>query len=79
MEKEGILPFIDLNLCRQAYRITAGIYRKGSHTLKYSTFSSNRSRVEQLGIIKSMLHQAHSLCDEEEEQDEVKLLSHAFI
>ena len=66
VEKEDILPFIDLNLCRQAYRITAGIYRKGSHTLKYSTFSFNRPRVEQLGIIKSMLHQAHNLCDEGE-------------
>ena len=30
VEKEGILPFIDLNLCRQAYRITAGIYTRAS-------------------------------------------------
>ena len=80
VEKEGILPFIDLNLCRQAYRITAGIYRKGSHTLKYSTFSSNRPRVEQLGIVKSMLHRAHNLCDEGEPLDnEICLLNNAFI
>ena len=34
-----------------------------------------------MGIVKSMLHRAHSLCDEEEGQkdEEVKLLSHAFI
>ena len=52
IEQEGHLPFVDLNLCRQAYRITAGIYRKKSHTLKYSTFSSNRPRSEQLGTRK---------------------------
>ena len=34
-----------------------------------------------MGIVKSMLHRAHSLCDEEEGQkdEEVSLLSHAFI
>ena len=66
VEKEGALPFVDLNLCRKAFRITAGIYRKGSHTLKYSTYSSNIPRAEQLEIIKSMLHRAHNLCEEGE-------------
>jgi len=47
VEKEDILPFIDLNLCRHAYKTTA---RKGCHTLKYSKFLSNRPQVEQLGI-----------------------------
>ena len=76
IEKEGVLPFVDLNLCRKAYRISAGIYRKASHTLKYSTFSSNRPRAEQLGIVKSMLHRAHNLCDEGEPiENEVKLLN----
>jgi len=27
MEQEGYLPFVDLNLCKQSFRITAGIYR----------------------------------------------------
>ena len=56
MEQEGYLPFVDLNLCKQSFRITVGIYRKKSHTLKYSFFSSNRPRAEQLEITKSMLH-----------------------
>ena len=52
-----------------------------SHTLKYSNFSSNRPRAEQLEIIKSILHRAHNLCDEEvgHKADEITLLSHAFI
>ena len=46
----------------------------------YSSFTSNRPRAEQLGIIKSMLHRAHELCDEGEPLDtERELLSNAFI
>ena len=75
MEQGGNLPFVDLNLCKQSFRITAGIYRKKSHTLKYSNFSSNRPRAEQLGIIKSMLHRAYNLCDEEEGQKDAEVLS----
>ena len=71
---------MDLNLCRKSYRISAGIYSKASHTLKYSTFSSNRPRAEQLGIVKSMLHRVHNLCDQGEPiENEVKLLNNAFI
>ena len=66
IEKEGVLPFVDLNLCRETYRISDGIHRIASHALKYSTFSSNRPRAEQLGIVKSMVHRAHNLCDEGE-------------
>ena len=77
-EQEGRLPFVDLNLCKQLYRITAGTFKKKSHTLNCSNFFSNRPRAAQLGIVKSMLHRAHSLCDEEEGQkdEEVKLLGH---
>ena len=48
-------------------------------TLKYSMFSSNRPRVEQLGFVKSMLHRAYDLCDEGELlENEVDLLGNAF-
>jgi len=64
----------------ETFRISAGIYRKESHTLKYSMFSSNRLRVEQLGNVKSMLHGAHELCDEGEPlSNEIELLGNAFI
>ena len=80
VEKEGRLPFVDLNLCRKAFRLSAGICRKDSHTLKYSTFLSNRPRVEQLGIIKSMLYRAYGLCDQGDPlESEKMLLNNAFI
>ena len=41
VEKKGALAFVDLSL-----------NRKESHTFKYSTFSSNRPRAEQLGNYK---------------------------
>ena len=56
VENEGKYPFVDLSVCGNLCWISAGIYRKGSHTLKYSTFSSNRRRVGKMGIIKILLH-----------------------
>ena len=48
-------------------------HRKKSHTLKYSKFSSNLPRDEQLGILKSMLHRAYNLCDEAEGQKDAEV------
>ena len=71
--EQRCVPFVDLNLCKQSFTITASIYRKKSHTLKYSNFSSNLPRDEQSGILKSMLHRAYNLCDEEEGQKDAEV------
>ena len=43
IEKEGVLLFVDVNLCKKkTYIISAGTYSKASQTLKFSTFSSKR-------------------------------------
>ena len=45
IEKEGVLPFVDVSLCKKKKKtciISAGTYSKASQTLKYSTFSSKR-------------------------------------
>ena len=52
-EEKGTLPFLDMKITKNDHKIQIGIYRKESHTLKYSNFSSNRPRAEQLGIIKA--------------------------
>ena len=56
------------------------IYRKESHTLKYSTYSSNRPRNEQIGIVKNMLFRAYNLCDPgPDREEEIQTLKYAFI
>ena len=61
-------------------RLNKEIYFTPDNTFSnfyFNNFSSNRPRAEQLGIVKSMLHRAHNLCDEEQghRTDEVKLFA----
>ena len=62
---------MDWNLCRKANKFS---YKK------YSILSSNRPRAKQLGIVKSMLHHAHNLCNEAEPiVNEVTLQNNALL
>ena len=80
MEKDRMLPFLDMKMTRVKNKIQIGIYRKPSHTLKYSSYNSYRPRNEQIGILKNMLYRAYNLCDPgEERQEEIDLLKYAFI
>jgi len=80
VEKDRTLPFLDMKLKRVENRIQIGIYRKESHTLKYSTYNSNRPRNEQLGILKNMLFRAYNLCDPgPDREQEIQTLRYAFI
>ena len=69
MEQEGHLPFADLSVCRQSYRMTAGIYRKNPYT-EILIF-----------LIKQTKTRAIDPKDKEEGHgvNEIKLLRHAFI
>ena len=79
-EKEKTLPFLDMKLTRVKNTIQIGIYRKKSHTLKYSSYDSYRPRNEQMGILKNMLYRAYHLCDPgPEREEEIKTLNFAFI
>ena len=80
MEKDRMLPFLDMKMTRVKNKIQIGIYRKISHTLKYSSYNSYRPKNEQIGILKNMLYRAYNLCDPgEERQEEIDLLKYAFI
>ena len=79
-EKEKTLTFLDMKLTRFKNTIQIGIYRKKSHTLKYSSYDSYRPRNEQMGILKNMLYRAYNLCDPgPEREEEIKTLNFAFI
>ena len=80
IEKDQTLPFLDMKLKIVENKIHIGIYRKESHTLKYSTYSSNRPRNEQIGIVKNMLFKAYNLCDPgPDREEEIQTLKYAFI
>ena len=54
MEKNLMLPFLDIKMTRVKHKIHIGIYRKPTHTLKYLSYNSYRQRNEHIGILKHM-------------------------
>ena len=79
-EKEGILAFLDMLIKRGGNSFTTKVYRKETHTQKYSHWRSNHSRAVLLGILKGLIHRAHLLCDLKEDLlDELNLLRDVFI
>jgi len=61
-------------------KLRTKVYRKKSHTLKYSNFNSNRPHNSQFGILKGLLYRAYKLCDEPEDQkEEIDFLTDIFI
>ena len=53
IEQDGHLQFVDLSLCRQSYKITAGIYRKKSHTLKTPLFHQIDQEQNSWGLLRA--------------------------
>ena len=79
-EEKKTLPFLDMKLTRVNNMIQIVIYRKKSHTLKYSSYDSYRPRNEQMGILKNMLYRSYNLCDPgPEREEEIKTLNFAFV
>ena len=78
--EQQILPFLDMSIQLENNQLITKVYRKSTHTLRYSHFRSNRPKEDQLNILKGLLHRAEKICDRECEQvEEKQLLSNAFI
>ena len=66
--------------CNEEGKLRTKVYRKKSHTLKYSNLRSNSPPSSQYGILKGLLNRAYKLCDEPEDRhDEIDFLTDFFI
>ena len=63
IEKDKVLPYLDLHLGKIGPKIETGVYQKPTHTLRYSNYRSNRPKDYQLNIIKGLLFRAYNICD----------------
>ena len=81
VQEDGVLNFMDLSIwCNEEGKLRTKVYRKKTHTLKYSNFKSNRPASSQYGILKGLLNRAHKYCDEGEDlKDETEFLTDIFI
>ena len=56
------------------------VYRKETHTQRYINWRSNHPKNCLLGVLKGLIHRAHTLCDMKEDLiDELGLLHDVFI
>jgi hypothetical protein len=82
LEKElnGMLAFLDLKMQREGEGIVTSVYRKPTHTFRYLHWRSNHPKRTKLGVMKCLIHRAHSLCDRKEDLDsELEFLKDQFL
>ena len=80
MEENDALPFTDLNIKRVGNKFVTEVYRKPTHTLRFSHWRSNRPKDCQLNNMKGLLYRAENLCDlDQDKQKEKTLITNAFI
>ena len=58
---------MDIHIQKEEKRLVTKVYRKETHTNRYFNWRSNHSKTFLLGIIKSIIHRAHYLCDLKED------------
>ena len=79
-EKDGVLPFLDLEIHRKENEIKTKVYRKDTHTFRYLHWRSNHPKNCLLGVMKGLIYRAYRLCDEEKDlMDELGFLKDIFI
>jgi hypothetical protein len=84
VEKEinNKLPFLDMYMLiqRKDDRLITKVYRKPTHTQQYINWRSNHPKNALLGVLKGLIHRAHTLCDLQADLlEELNLLKDVFI
>jgi hypothetical protein len=82
MEKEenGCLAFLDMMIMRKDGKLETKVYRKDTHTQRYIHWRSNHPKNVKSGVVKTLTHRAHEICDSKEDLiTELKLLEDTFI
>ena len=63
-EKDGCLPFLDLNIFRENEKFATDFYRKKTFSGVYTNFKSFIPETYKIGLIKSLLFRCFSLCSD---------------
>ena len=74
LEKEGLLPFLDVGLMKTGGKLVIRIYRKPTHTQQYINWNSNHPKNMLLGVLKGLIYKSFEYL-----LDELDLLRDVFI
>ena len=70
-EQNSSLNFLDLNITRNDLgNLSFGIHRKPTHTEKYLNYNSSHPLEHKNSVIRSLMHRADNLCDEDKKTEE---------
>ena len=73
LETDGCLPFLDTQITRhQDGSLSTKVYWKKTHTDKYLDFRSHHPLAHKFAVVRTLFHQADSLCSSVLDQDDEK-------
>ena len=73
MEQNACLNFLDLKINGDAMgNLSFGVYRKPTHTDRYLNYNSSHPLEHKNSVIRSLIHRADKLCDNDTKKDEFK-------
>jgi hypothetical protein len=78
VEKNGHLPFLDVNIERKDGQMKTGVYYKPTHTGRYLDFASNHPRKTKAGIVKCLANRARNICQGAKLEQEMAHLKRTF-
>lgn len=69
-EKDGKLPFLDVEVKREGDKISTSVYRKVTDSGRYLHYDSNHPQCTKTGIASTLLHRAKSHCHKKQDQNQ---------
>ncbi|KAJ8962601.1 hypothetical protein NQ318_000994 [Aromia moschata] len=78
-EKDGVLPFLNVLVNRtNNNKLAHEVYRKKTHTDRYLNAGSHHHPQQKRSLIKTLVHRAETICDDESRPKELKQIKEAL-
>ncbi|KAJ8953325.1 hypothetical protein NQ318_012120 [Aromia moschata] len=78
-EKDGVLHFMDVLVKRtNNNKLAHGVYRKKTHTDRYLNAAFHHYPQQKRSLIKTLVHRAETICDDESRPEELKQIKEAL-
>ena len=77
-EKDDKLPFLDVLVTNEEEKLLSSVYRKPTHTERYTPFHSHHHPRTVIGVMRCMRDRAHNICHPTKKEEEIDHLNQVF-